>query len=62
MSIFQLHSGEATKLTTEDFENLAKLTKGYSGSDISIICNESLLKPVRILNYTTHFKKVGIDS
>lgn len=57
-NIFILHTGENHDLSDEQFEALAELTEGYSGSDISIVCNEALLKPVKILQYATHFKPV----
>lgn len=64
--IFQQHSGSNQRLTDADFDTLARLTEGYTGSDISIVCNEALLKPVRMLHSATHFKPVprphGYDS
>ena len=64
--IFKQHAGESHVLSEEDFEMLARMTEGYSGSDISVVCNEALLKPVRMLHSATHFKPVprphGYDS
>lgn len=45
-------------LSDEEFLQLAQLTEGYTGSDISIACNEALLKPVKMLQHATHFKPV----
>jgi len=58
---FELLAGQNHDLTEEDFNYLAEITDGYSGSDISIVCNEALLKPVKMLQYTSHFKKVRKD-
>ena len=59
--IIKLHLGESHELTEEDFEYLAELTSGYSGSDISVICNEALLKPVKMLQHSSYFKEMWID-
>jgi len=57
--MFKLHIGNTpTKLTHTDYQNLAALTEGYSGADISIIVREALMQPVRIVQYATHFKKL----
>lgn len=58
---FKLHSGQNHDLVDIDFNYLAEITEGYSGSDISIICNEALLKPVKMLQYASHFKRVSKD-
>ena len=44
--------------TKEDFKELAKATEGYSGSDISILVRNALMKPIKTCQTTTHFKKV----
>jgi vacuolar protein-sorting-associated protein 4 len=56
--IFMLHAGENHGIMNEEFDALSEMTEGYSGSDISIVCNEALLKPVKILQYATHFKPI----
>lgn len=55
--ILQQHAGEHP-LTADQLSALARLTEGYTGSDISIVCNEALLKPVKMLQTATHFKPV----
>jgi len=32
-----------------DYDNLAKLTDNYSGSDIKLVCKEAAMKPLRRL-------------
>ncbi|MHA1168411.1 MAG: AAA family ATPase, partial [Candidatus Hodarchaeales archaeon] len=34
-----------------DFNELAGLTEGYTGSDVSVICREALMLPIRDLNF-----------
>jgi vacuolar protein-sorting-associated protein 4 len=63
IEIFRMHTGSTTchSLTEKDFEIMADLTDWYSGSDISIICNEAFMKPVRMLQYATFFKPVILE-
>jgi len=57
--MFQIHLGNTPhELTTEDFRELAGLTEGYTGSDISTVVREALMEPVRIVQNATHFKRV----
>eukprot|EP00357_Protocruzia_adherens_P006434 CAMPEP_0114988938 /NCGR_PEP_ID=MMETSP0216-20121206/9901_1 /TAXON_ID=223996 /ORGANISM="Protocruzia adherens, Strain Boccale" /LENGTH=489 /DNA_ID=CAMNT_0002351823 /DNA_START=213 /DNA_END=1682 /DNA_ORIENTATION=+ len=56
--IFKIHCGTTHSMDQEDFQTLAKVTEGYSGSDICNAINEAFMKPVRILQKTTHFKLV----
>lgn len=58
-TMFKLAIGETpTTLKTEDFRELAKLSDGYSGSDISIVVQDALMQPVRKIQQATHFKEV----
>ncbi|OQV18968.1 Vacuolar protein sorting-associated protein 4B [Hypsibius exemplaris] len=41
-----------------DFRHLGAITDRYSGADISIVCREALMMPVRKVQTATHFKKV----
>lgn len=47
-------------LKEEDFRTLAKKTEGFSGADISVLVQDSLMQPVRKVQTATHFKKVRI--
>lgn len=58
-NMFELHLGSTpTQLTKEDFRKLGRETEGYSGSDISVVVREALMQPIRIVQDSTHFKKV----
>lgn len=57
--MFQIHLGDTPhSLTPQDFHELAELTDGYSGSDISVVVREALMQPVRMVQGATHFKRV----
>lgn len=45
--IFQLHTGENHLLKDADFDYLAKNTDGYSGSDLSTLVNDGLMRPIK---------------
>ncbi|KAL9647645.1 hypothetical protein ABK040_015135 [Willaertia magna] len=58
-AMFKIHIGKTpNQLKKEDFEELALMTEGYSGSDISILVRNALMEPVRTCQIATHFKKV----
>jgi vacuolar protein-sorting-associated protein 4 len=48
--IFQLCTKGVDLDDTVDFDNLADLSEGYSGSDISTVCREVVMVPVRELD------------
>jgi len=57
--MFQIHLGDTPhSLTQIDFQELAELTEGYSGSDIAVVVREALMIPVRMVQNATHFKKI----
>jgi len=57
--MFKIHLGDTpSNLTQEDFQDLARRTEGYSGSDIAVVVREALMQPVRMVQDATHFKKV----
>lgn len=57
--IFELNIGNTPcKLSSEDLSQLAKMTVGYSGADISNVVQEALMMPINKIKTTTHFKKV----
>lgn len=58
--MFELNVGTTQcTLTMADYEQLANLTEGYSGSDIAIVVRDALMEPIRIVQMATHFKWVG---
>lgn len=57
--IFKINVGSTpNSLREEDFRTLASKTNGYSGADISVLVQDSLMQPVRKVQTATHFKKV----
>ena len=57
--MFELAVGETPcELRPEDFRELARLSEGYSGSDIGIAVQDALMQPVRKIQTATHYKKV----
>lgn len=46
------------QLTAADYRELAAMTDGYSGSDISVLVRDALMQPVRKVLAATHFKEV----
>lgn len=48
-----------TELSTHDYRELAEMTEGYSGSDLSVLVRDALMAPVRKLMEATHFKPVS---
>lgn len=58
-TMFKIHVGSTPNdLTAKDYKALAKLSKGFSGSDISVIVHDALYEPVRTCQTATHFKKI----
>ena len=45
--IIQLHIGEQHNLIEKDYLKLAKETEGYSGSDLSTLVNDGLMRPIK---------------
>ena len=58
-NIIKLHSRENVLLSEEELVNLSELTEGYSGSDLSRVVNDALMRPVKELQKATHFKYVA---
>lgn len=59
LAMFKIHLGDTPHvLTEENLKILARKTEGYSGSDISIIVQDSLMQPIRKVQSATHFKRV----
>ena len=60
MRMFEICVGTTPcELKQSDYKNLAQLSEGYSGSDISIAVQDALMQPVRKIQTATHYKKVG---
>jgi vacuolar protein-sorting-associated protein 4 len=51
-SIFGIHMEDIEVSPTVDYEEMADLTEGYSGRDISIVCREAAMEPIRELQRT----------
>ena len=47
--LFELYLNRVPLSPTVNFETLAEMTKGYSGSDIHIVCREASMMPMRRL-------------
>lgn len=61
-TMFKIAVGDTrTSLKSEDYRELAKLSEGYSGSDIAVAVQDALMQPVRKIQQATHFKKVELD-
>lgn len=54
----KLHVGSHHILQEEDFDLLAHNTEGYSGSDLSTLVNDALMRPIKQLQQATHFRRV----
>ncbi|KAJ5188780.1 ATPase AAA-type core [Penicillium cf. griseofulvum] len=49
------------QMTQTDYRQLADLSEGYSGSDISIAVQDALMQPIRKIQGATHYKKVLVE-
>ncbi|OII74781.1 AAA-family ATPase [Cryptosporidium ubiquitum] len=49
-------------LTDEDINYIAKMTHGYSSSDVSILIKDALFEPIRKCSESSWFKKVIINN
>ena len=59
MRMFELAVGDTKcELSQADYKQLAAMSDGYSGSDISIAVQDALMQPVRKIQMATHYKKV----
>ncbi|WOL02821.1 protein SUPPRESSOR OF K(+) TRANSPORT GROWTH DEFECT 1 [Canna indica] len=56
--MFKVHLGDTPhNLAESDFENLARRTEGFSGSDIAVCVKDVLFEPVRKVQDAMHFYK-----
>lgn len=61
MKMFELAVGNTPcELSQADYRQLADLSEGYSGSDISIAVQDALMQPVRLIQTATHYKPVSL--
>ena len=56
--VLKLHAGAQHILTEQDFTYLAQKTEGYSGSDLSTLVNDALMRPIKQLQSATYFRRV----
>ncbi|KAJ5513998.1 ATPase AAA-type core [Penicillium fimorum] len=62
IKMFMLAVGSTPcQMTQADYRQLAELSEGYSGSDISIAVQDALMQPIRKIQGATHYKKVLVD-
>nr|KJB21698.1 hypothetical protein B456_004G009400 [Gossypium raimondii] len=55
--MFKVHLGDTPhNLTESDFENLARLTEGFSGSDVSVCVSEKIRSPNSVLSASLTMK------
>ncbi|MHA2041673.1 MAG: AAA family ATPase [Candidatus Thorarchaeota archaeon] len=50
--IFEIHMEDIEVAPDVDYEELADLSEGYSGRDISVVCREAAMEPIRDLQRT----------
>lgn len=61
MKMFMLAVGSTPcQMTQADYKQLAEMSEGYSGSDISIAVQDALMQPIRKIQTATHYKKVRL--
>lgn len=57
--MFKVHLGDTeSTLSDADYDELARVADGFSGSDISVMVREGLMEPVRKCQDAKFFKKV----
>lgn len=57
--MFRLAIGDtANELTASNFQELGRLTEGFSGADINILVRDAMMQPVRKVQTATHFRYV----
>ena len=52
VQILKMHAGEHQILDKKDFEYIAENTEGYSGSDLSTLVNDALMRPIKQIQET----------
>lgn len=55
--MFKVHLGDTPHAIRQaEFQELARRTDGFSGSDISVVVKDVLMEPIRKTQDATHFK------
>lgn len=55
--MFKVHLGDTPHdLQPQDFEELARHTDGFSGSDIAVVVKDVLMEPVRLTQDAGFFR------
>eukprot|EP01103_Thecamoeba_quadrilineata_P005279 TRINITY_DN150_c0_g3_i1.p1 TRINITY_DN150_c0_g3~~TRINITY_DN150_c0_g3_i1.p1 ORF type:complete len:427 (-),score=93.68 TRINITY_DN150_c0_g3_i1:126-1406(-) len=58
--MFEIHLGDTPhRLTKQDFQELGRFSRGFSGSDIENVVSDAIMAPIRTLTEATHFKVVS---
>ena len=55
--MLQLKLGSKAKLQPAEYEELANMTEGYSGSDITVAAQEALMEPLRLVQNAKFFRQ-----
>ncbi|NHI93152.1 MAG: AAA family ATPase [Candidatus Lokiarchaeota archaeon] len=58
IALFKIHTKGVELDSSVNFKELANLTEGYSGSDISMLCRESIMNPVRELDVLGNIEEI----
>ncbi len=58
IALFKIHTKGVELDSDVNFNELAELTEGYSGSDISMVCRESIMNPVRELDVSGKIEEI----
>ena len=55
--MFKVHLGDTPHdLSPQDFEELARHTDGFSGSDVAVVVKDVLMEPVRLTQDAGYFR------
>jgi SpoVK/Ycf46/Vps4 family AAA+-type ATPase len=57
VEIFRIHMDEIDVVSDVDYGELADLSEGYSGRDISVVCREAAMEAIRDLQRTGRIEK-----
>jgi vacuolar protein-sorting-associated protein 4 len=60
-AILHIHTKDVDLAADVNFDELARLTVGYSGSDIALVCREAIMIPVRELDLNDAMNQENID-